>query len=108
MRVLTPILGSLLMAVVAMPAHAALDILRETRDAILYIDRAGIEKQGNIQRVMSTQDFHRTRWIVRRRKFVRSVWKFFRKTWRWVVWYTARPKRKPGPMPTRTAAPAWS
>ena len=59
MRVLTPILGSLLMVVVAMPAHAALDILRETRDAILYIDRAGIEKQGNIQRVMSTQDFHR-------------------------------------------------
>ncbi len=39
--------------------QAGLSILRETRDGILYLDRESIEKQGNIQRVMSTQDFHR-------------------------------------------------
>ena len=59
MRVLTFIFGGLLIAITAMPSQAALSILRETRDGILYIDREGIEKQGNIQRVMSTQDFHR-------------------------------------------------
>lgn len=49
---------SLMMAVICWPAHAALSILTETRDGILYIDKEGAEKQGNILRVMSTQDFH--------------------------------------------------
>ena len=44
---------------VAHAGQAGLSILRETRDGILYLDRDSIEKQGTIQRVMSTQDFHR-------------------------------------------------
>lgn len=49
---------SVMMAVICWPAHAALSILTETRDGILYIDKEGAEKQGSILRVMSTQDFH--------------------------------------------------
>jgi len=50
------------MLVAASLAHAGqagLSILRETRDGILYLDRDSIEKKDHIQRVMSTQDFHR-------------------------------------------------
>lgn len=56
-----PMIFSLTLAVlsVAHAGQAGLSILRETRDGILYLDRDSIEKQGNIQRVMSTQDFHR-------------------------------------------------
>ncbi len=43
----------------AYAGQTGLCILRETRDGILYLDRDSIEKQGTIQRVMSTQDFHR-------------------------------------------------
>lgn len=43
----------------AQAGQAGLSILRETRDGILYLDRDSIAKEGSIQRVMSTQDFHR-------------------------------------------------
>ena len=46
-------------ASVAHAGQAGLSILRETRDGILYLDRESIQKQGAVQRVMSTQDFHR-------------------------------------------------
>ena len=56
----TPMIAiATLITVLALPAQAALSILRETRDGILYIDSDSIEKKGNVQRVMSTQDFHR-------------------------------------------------
>ena len=50
---------SLMMAMYCWPVHAALSILVETRDGILYIDKEGAEKNANILRVMSTQDFHK-------------------------------------------------
>jgi hypothetical protein len=55
------ITGLLVLAAVSVThaGQAGLSILRETRDGILYLDRESIEKQGSIQRVMSTQDFHR-------------------------------------------------
>lgn len=59
MRLTVLAIASLLMVVTTLPAQAALNILRETRDAILYLDSDSTEKSGNIQRVMSTQDFHR-------------------------------------------------
>ena len=52
-------LFSLIMTLCSWPVHAALSILTETRDGILYIDKEGAEKNGNIFRVMSTQDFHK-------------------------------------------------
>ena len=52
-------LFSLMMTMCSWPVHAALSILVETRDGILYIDKEAAEKQGNILRVMSTQDFHK-------------------------------------------------
>ncbi|MEK0427992.1 MAG: hypothetical protein RL001_519 [Pseudomonadota bacterium] len=56
-----PLIFSFMLAAVAF-AHAGqagLSILRETRDGILYLDRDSIQKKDNIQRAMSTQDFHR-------------------------------------------------
>jgi len=50
---------SLMMVMLSWPAQAGLSILLETRDGILYVDKDGAEKQGNILRVMSTHDFHR-------------------------------------------------
>jgi hypothetical protein len=50
---------SLMMTMCSWPVHAALSILTETRDGILYIDKEAAEKQGNLLRVMSTQDFHK-------------------------------------------------
>ena len=52
-------LFSMMMTMCSWPVHAALSILVETRDGILYIDKEAAEKQGNILRVMSTQDFHK-------------------------------------------------
>lgn len=52
-------LFSLMITMCSWPVHAALSILVETRDGILYIDKEAAEKQGNILRVMSTQDFHK-------------------------------------------------
>lgn len=49
----------LMMVMVSWPAQAGLSVLLETRDGILYVDKDGAEKQGNILRVMSTHDFHR-------------------------------------------------
>ena len=59
MRIPVFAIASLWLGLAALPAHAGLDILRETRDGILYIDRDSIEKNGDVLRVMSTQDFHR-------------------------------------------------
>ena len=49
---------SVMMAVICWPAQAALSILTETRDGILYIDKEGAEKQGNILRVMKIGRAH--------------------------------------------------
>lgn len=59
MRISIIVFFLLVTAPVAYAGQAGLSILRETRDGILYLDRDSIEKQGEIQRVMSTQDFHR-------------------------------------------------
>ena len=50
---------SVMLSLCSLPALAALSILVETRDGILYIDKEAAEKNGNILRVMSTQDFHK-------------------------------------------------
>ena len=51
-------LFSFMMSMCCWPVHAALSILGETPEGILYIDKESAEKQGNNLRVMSTQDFH--------------------------------------------------
>lgn len=57
---LSPLFLLLLTAAsIAQAGQPGLSILRETREGILYLDRDSLQKQGNIQRVMSTQDFHR-------------------------------------------------
>jgi hypothetical protein len=50
---------SLIMVMFCWPAHAGLNVLLETREGILYVDKDSAEKQGSILRVMSTHDFHR-------------------------------------------------
>ena len=52
-------LFSVVLSLCSLSAQAALSILVETRDGILYIDKEAAEKNGNILRVMSTQDFHK-------------------------------------------------
>ncbi len=57
---LSPLFLLLLTAAsIAQAGQPGLSILRETCEGILYLDRDSLQKQGNIQRVMSTQDFHR-------------------------------------------------
>lgn len=50
---------SLMLVMFCWPAYAGLNVLLETREGILYVDKDGAEKQGSILRVMSTHDFHR-------------------------------------------------
>ena len=59
MRLIKICLLAFLLASEAHAGQAGLSILRETRDGIIYLDLANIQKQGQIQRVMSSQDFHR-------------------------------------------------
>ena len=54
---------SVLLMSEAYAGQAGLAILRETRDGIIYLDLANIQQQGQIKRVMSSQDFHRKRTI---------------------------------------------
>jgi hypothetical protein len=67
-------LFSLMMTMCCWPAHAALSILVETRDGILYIDKEGAEKIGNIVRVMSTQDFHKPQTLKSYEYFSAKAW----------------------------------
>jgi hypothetical protein len=43
----------------ASPARADLQLVRETRDDILYIDLASAQKNGNLVTAESSQDFHK-------------------------------------------------